>query len=187
LIAIVGKGRNCPEETYALAYQVGQLVGGYGGSCVLFTGGLGGVMEAASRGCQQQGGFVVGMLPEEASRTTPVSDFLDLAINTGLSPQVRNVVLAAAVDVMIALPGSHGAFQEMIVALDMGRVVLAVGDHSARLPGAKYLESVETLDSELQRILVSRRQKRQNPGKRGQVSAAGSHASAGRLVKTLGG
>jgi hypothetical protein len=38
---------------------------------------------------------------------------------------------------MVALPGSHGTWQEMAVALDRGVAVFTVGDHLEVLPGTR--------------------------------------------------
>jgi uncharacterized protein (TIGR00725 family) len=59
---VIGFGRDhCPEDVYRTAYQVGAEIARR--DAILLTGGLGGVMEAASRGAKESGGFVIGIIP----------------------------------------------------------------------------------------------------------------------------
>jgi hypothetical protein len=152
-VAVVGKGRNCPESTWRLAAEAGALVGRLGESCVLVTGGLGGAMRAAADAAHERGGAVVGILPGAEHRSSEVYEHADLMINTGLSVHIRNIVLAATADVVIAVPGSHGTFQEMIIALDLEKPVLAIGEHPVRLPGVEYLGSTAELADRLTKIV----------------------------------
>ncbi|MGA4844020.1 LOG family protein [Streptomyces sp. G45] len=148
LIAVVGKGRNCPPEVYELAHEVGGIVARQPG-CLLVTGGLGGAMEAAARGAKESGGRVLGLLPGLANRTTQPHAEVDLRLDTGLTANGRNIVLASVAHAMVAVPGSHGALQEMIVAVDAGTTVWAVGEHTTRLPGVDYLGSTDELAARL--------------------------------------
>lgn len=66
------------------------------------TGGLGGVMEAASAGAASAGGLTVGLLPGEnraaANRSVAVT------IPTGLG-EARNALVVRAADAVVALGG----------------------------------------------------------------------------------
>ncbi|MFD7666820.1 LOG family protein [Streptomyces sp. NPDC059788] len=148
LIAVVGKGRNCPPAVYDMAREVGALVARQPG-CLLVTGGLGGAMEAAARGAKENGGRVLGLLPGSSNRTTRPHAEVDLRLDTGLTANGRNIVLASVAHAMIAVPGSHGALQEMIVAVDAEKTVWALGEHATRLPGVEYLASLEELAARL--------------------------------------
>ncbi|MEM2325169.1 MAG: TIGR00725 family protein, partial [Archaeoglobaceae archaeon] len=57
-IGVIGSGF-CNEETYKLAYRVGELIAEKG--CILINGGLGGVMEASAKGAKSKGGIPVGV------------------------------------------------------------------------------------------------------------------------------
>ncbi|MFI1962716.1 LOG family protein [Streptomyces pathocidini] len=148
LIAVVGKGRNCPPPVYQLAHEVGGTVARLP-DCLLVTGGLGGAMEAAARGAKENGGRVLSLLPGVSNRTTQPHTEVDIRLDTGLTANGRNIVLASVVNAMIAVPGSHGALQEMIVAVDAGKTVWAVGEHTTRLPGVEYLASSGELSARL--------------------------------------
>lgn len=69
------------------------------------TGGLGDVMEAASRGAANAGGLTVGILPGEDP--SAANAFVRVPIATGLGV-ARNLVVVAASDVVIAVGGRYG-------------------------------------------------------------------------------
>jgi uncharacterized protein (TIGR00725 family) len=112
-------------------------------------------MEAAARGAKNHGGRVLSLLPGKADRTTSPHAEADLQLDTGLTANGRNIVLANVVNAMIAVPGSHGALQEMIIAVDAGKTVWAVGEHRTRLPGVEYLASPAQLAEQLRSFLTS--------------------------------
>ncbi len=57
-ITLFGMSQPSPEE-YNLAYEVGKKIGEKG--YILKNGAYGGTMEASAKGCQEAGGFVVGV------------------------------------------------------------------------------------------------------------------------------
>lgn len=145
LIAVSGKGRDCPSEVYDAAYQVGKMLAEIEGVRVL-TGGLSGVMDAAAKGAYDAGAVVIGLLPGGLERYEGrVSKYLTLAINTGLPVQLRNFVLASACDAMVALPGSHGTWQEIVTARDLDKPVWTIGRHALVVPGAVALRKMDEL------------------------------------------
>jgi len=105
------------------------------------TGGLGGVMTAASRGARSSAswteGLVVGVLPGLiAAEANP---FVDLVVPTGLN-YARNVVLVAMADVVIAVGGGAGTLSEIALAWQHGRPIIAIDldeGWSARLAGER--------------------------------------------------
>ncbi len=104
----------------------------------LVTGGLGGVMEAASRGAHTsdhyRDGDVVGILPGYDAATANPS--VDVAICTGAG-HVRNVLVVASADVVLAVGGRAGTLSEVALAWTLGKPVVAVGSTGwgARLAG----------------------------------------------------
>ena len=112
------------------AGAVGSLLAGAG--VVLLCGGLGGVMEAAARGCNEAGGEVLGLLPgADSSEANP---YVTIAVPTNMG-HARNVIIAHAAEVLIAVEGEYGTLSEMAVALKLGKSVFA-------LPGAPQLAGV---------------------------------------------
>jgi len=62
-ILIIGHNTNgCTDEHSKVAYETGSEVAKTGH--VLVTGGLGGVMEAASNGARDSNGLTVGIIPQ---------------------------------------------------------------------------------------------------------------------------
>jgi uncharacterized protein (TIGR00725 family) len=90
----------------------------------LITGGLGGVMEAASEGAKEAGGVTVGILPGEKETANP---FVTVAIGTGMG-HGRNAIIVRSADVVIALPGLYGTLSEIALALKMDKMVIDLGD-----------------------------------------------------------
>lgn len=130
LVGVIG-GAAIDEEGYAAAREVGRLVAQSG--AVLITGGLGGVMEAASRGCAEAGGLVVGILPGD--RAEQANPFVAVPIVTNMG-HARNVIIAQTAAVLIAVEGGYGTLSEMAVGLKLGRPVITLNSRFS-VPGAQ--------------------------------------------------
>lgn len=119
-IAVVGAGV-CTSDTAEVAHAVGRLIAERGG--VLVTGGLTGVMEAASQGARRAGGLVVGILPGldagEANKA------VEVAIPTGMG-QLRNGLVVSTGDAVIAVGGEWGTLSEIGLALKIGKPVIGL-------------------------------------------------------------
>jgi len=120
IVSVIGAG-SCDKKIYSMAEEVGRLVAQKG--AVLVTGGIGGVMEAASKGAKEAGGITVGILPgfskEEANK------FVDIPITTGLS-HARNIIVAGSADAVIAISGEYGTLSEIAIALKLGKPVVGI-------------------------------------------------------------
>lgn len=136
VIAVIG-GAHAPEAELAVAEELGRALVDAGYRIV--TGGLGGVMAAASRGARSspawRDGDVIGVLPglvvEEANA------WVDIVIATGMN-HARNVVVVASGDVVVAVGGGAGTLSELALAWQHQKhvVALRVGEGwSARLAG----------------------------------------------------
>ena len=65
-ILVIGNNDNgCTPELESIAYETGKEVAKSGS--VLITGGLGGVMKAASHGAKDAEGLTVGIIPQDNS------------------------------------------------------------------------------------------------------------------------
>ena len=122
-IALVGggSGRTADRGAIETAYEVGREIASM--NWTLICGGLGGVMEAASRGASENSGVVIGILP--GYDHADGNEYLSFVIPTGLG-HARNAVIAAAADGMIAVGGGHGTISEVALALKMGKPVAAI-------------------------------------------------------------
>lgn len=120
LIGVIGSA-SPTAAGYDLARDVGSLLAAE--RLDIICGGLSGVMEAASRGCSESGGTVVGLLPgAEAVSGNP---YLTYALPTNLG-HARNVLIAHAANAVIAVEGEYGTLSEVAVALKLGRLVVGL-------------------------------------------------------------
>lgn len=136
-VAVIGDGTvEDGSEPWRLAESLGERLvdAGYR----VLTGGLGGVMEAASRGARRSAayvpGVVIGVLPgDEPLAANP---YVDVAIATGLG-HLRNALVVHA-DAAVAIGGGAGTLSEIALAWIHRRLVLAfrVGGWSGRLAGS---------------------------------------------------
>jgi uncharacterized protein (TIGR00725 family) len=119
-ISVIGAG-SCDEDTYRIAEEVGRLAGLRG--AILITGGLGGVMEAASKGAKEAGGTVLGILPGFSEKDANV--YVTIPVTTGLS-HARNVIVVRSADAVIAVDGKYGTLSEIAIALKLGKPVIGI-------------------------------------------------------------
>jgi uncharacterized protein (TIGR00725 family) len=131
-IAVIGKGAP-DEELAALAEEVGRGIADGGG--VLVCGGMGGVMEAASRGARGAGGDVIGIVPTED--TASANPYVTHAVATGIG-HARNLAVVASADAVIAIGGEWGTLAEVGFARRLGRPVAAL--RSWTVSGAGEME-----------------------------------------------
>ncbi len=119
-VGVIGAGLS-DRELDMMAEEVGALIAARGWTLV--CGGLGGVMESASRGAASRGGLVVGLLPgsarEEGNR------YLTVSLPTGMG-HGRNVLVAQSSDALIAVGGGFGTLSEMALGLKMGKPVISL-------------------------------------------------------------
>jgi uncharacterized protein (TIGR00725 family) len=110
-VAVVGPADATPEEEW-LAEEAGAALAEAG--AVVVTGGLGGVMEAASRGAKSRRGTTLGLLPG-TDRTT-ANGWVDVAVATGMG-EMRNALVVRVADAVVAIGCSHGTLSEVALAL----------------------------------------------------------------------
>jgi hypothetical protein len=123
-VAVIGDGEPRGPDAHRIlewAEEIGQELA-RGGAFVV-TGGLGGVMRAASRGALNMGGQVIGLLP--GADASEANEYVSIPIPTGLGV-VRNLVVVTSVDAVVAVGGRHGTLSEIGLALRMGRHVVAL-------------------------------------------------------------
>lgn len=107
IVGVIG-GSSVSKDIYDIAYRTGKLIGKRG--YALLTGGLGGVMEAASKGAKEEGGLVIGILPSGARETA--NRWVDIPIVTSIS-HARNVIIAQTAEILIAIDGRVGTQSEI--------------------------------------------------------------------------
>ncbi len=136
IIGVIG-GVQATEQGQEAAYRVGQLLAQQG--AVLVCGGLGGVMEAASRGCAEAEGEVIGILPGASADSANPYVTLPIATNMG---HARNIIIAHSAQALIAIEGEFGTLSEMAIALKLGKPVVQLNSWS-EIEGAIAAKSPE--------------------------------------------
>jgi hypothetical protein len=121
-VAVVGAGEAAAEEELAAAEAIGAGLAERG--AIVVTGGLGGVMEAASRGARSKRGLTLGVLPGD--RRDDANGWVQVAVPTGMG-ELRNGLVVRAADVVVAIGGGAGTLSEIALALKIGRPVIGLG------------------------------------------------------------
>ena len=119
-IGVIGASR-CSPEIAELAEEVGREIGKRG--AVLICGGLGGVMEFASKGVKEAGGLTIGILPGRSRQEA--NTYIDVPIVTGMG-HARNVIIAHSSDSMIAISGEHGTLSEIAIGLKLQKTIIGL-------------------------------------------------------------
>ncbi len=135
VVAVIG-GHACNAKVEQISIKLGKLLAEVG--AIIVTGGLGGVMEAVSRGAKNGGGVTVGILPSEDKDAA--NPYVDIPIPTGLG-YTRNTIVAGCADAVIALPGEYGTLSEIAFALNMKKLVIGLG--SWAIPGVLEVKTAE--------------------------------------------
>ncbi|MCR4428511.1 MAG: TIGR00725 family protein [Caldiserica bacterium] len=120
IVGVIGE-RDASRENYLLAFSLGKALAKKG--LLVISGGLGGVMEAVSRGAKEEGGFTVGILPgDDPHEANP---WVDLPIVTGMG-EARNLIIVKTSEVLVSVGGEFGTLSEMAFALKMGKPVISL-------------------------------------------------------------
>ena len=137
IIAVIGNANiENNIEKQKISYELGKLIidNGY----ILATGGLGGVMEYASKGARSSRKYVensiIGVLPNYHSENA--NQYIDIAFPTGLG-LARNLMLISLSNAVIAVGGGSGTLNEISASWQMNKLIigLKVGGWSEKLCG----------------------------------------------------
>ncbi|MGO0576829.1 TIGR00725 family protein [Ornithinimicrobium panacihumi] len=175
-VGVVGPGQGATAELVQLAVEVGRLLARQG--FVVVTGGLGGVMAGAARGCSETGGTSIGLLPGDDRATA--NPHLTLTIPTGMG-EMRNALLVRSSDAIIAVGSSWGTLSEIALARRTGvPVVLVEADHLLTLEdetdGAPSLVLADGPEQAVEQVCALLRPERSS------APAADPSGSRGRMV-----
>ena len=119
-IGVIGSGEAVPVEA-GLAHAVGAALARAG--AIVVCGGMGGVMRAAADGASSEGGTVVGILPGGDPRAA--AEGVTIPVPTGLG-EARNVIVARASEVVIAIAGEWGTLSEAAFCRKFGIPVIGL-------------------------------------------------------------
>jgi len=137
-IAVIGQGAPDRGAAADAAERVGRGLAEAGATVV--TGGLGGVMAAASRGARAAGGRVVAVLP--GVDRAAANPYADIVVCTGIG-EARDLAVVASGDAVIAVGGAWGTLAEIALARKLGRPVVLLDSWQVRPPGAGRLTGCE--------------------------------------------
>ncbi len=111
-ILVIGNNDNgCTPELEEIAYETGIEIAK--SNSILITGGLGGVMKAASKGAKESGGLTVGIIPQ--NDMSEANEFCDVVIPSGIG-LMRDFLNALSADGVIAIGGGAGTLSEICAA-----------------------------------------------------------------------
>jgi uncharacterized protein (TIGR00725 family) len=139
IIAVIGSSQADDDSLHA-AEEMGRLIAQE--NAVLVTGGLGGVMHAASRGAHSCGGLVIGILPTATKDTA--SQYVDIPIVTGMG-EARNTIIARTCDGVVAIDGKYGTLSEIAFCLQFGKVVVGINTWEIEAPILKASSAREAM------------------------------------------
>jgi len=148
-VAIVG-GSEATGEQLAAAREAGRWLASRG--VVVVTGGLGGVMAAASEGVESQGGTSIGLLPGDSR--DPANPHLTLSLPTGMG-ELRNGLVVRSADVVLAIGGSWGTLSEIALAARTGVPVVMLDGWELPSSGVTRVATVDRALAEVWGLLIS--------------------------------
>jgi uncharacterized protein (TIGR00725 family) len=142
-VAVVGPGDDAAREEMDIARQVGRLLADR--KVIVVCGGLAGVMSAACEGASNAGGLTIGLLPGRDRAAG--NQYLSVALPTGLG-ELRNGMVVAVSDAVIAIGGSWGTLSEISLAMRAGKPTVVIGgwtvdDPRGRTAGLRAAHSAE--------------------------------------------
>ncbi len=140
-IGVIG-GKSVDKEIYSIAYKLGKEIAKRGH--IVVCGGLGGVMEAVSRGSKEEGGISIGLLPGNSIENS--NPYITIPVATGIGI-MRNLQIVYNSDIIVAVDGSYGTLSEIAYSLALGKTVL--GYKTWNIEG---IESFNDLNSLLKRM-----------------------------------
>ncbi len=140
IIAVIG-GAEASEKYLKIAEEVGSLIAQR--DAILITGGMGGVMAAASKGAREKGGLVIGILP--TADKASANPYIDIPIVTGMN-QARNFIIARTCDCAIAIDGKFGTLSEIAYCLMYDVPVIGIDTWHIDAPITEAKNAQQALD-----------------------------------------
>ncbi len=121
-ILIIGHNDSgCTPDHEKIAYEIGYEVAK--SNCVLITGGLGGVMKAASHGAHDANGLTVGIIPQDDASFA--NEFCDIVIPSGMG-MTRDFLTALSADGVIIVGGGSGTLSEICASYMNKKPIVAI-------------------------------------------------------------
>ena len=121
-ILVIGNNTNgCTPEHEKIAYDIGTEIAK--SDSVLITGGLGGIMIAASHGAHDANGLSVGIIPQDDPAMA--NEYCDIVIPTGMG-FTRDFLNALSADGVIIVGGGSGTLSEICASYMSKKPMVAI-------------------------------------------------------------
>jgi len=146
IIGVIGASE-ADKDLLEMAHQLGRDIAQNG--WILVTGGLGGVMEASSKGANEEGGMVIGILP--TASTKDANDYVTVPIATNMG-HARNVIIAHTADALVAVGGGYGTLSEIAVAKKLGKRVFGI--NSWDIKDVENKDNADSVINSLRKLLT---------------------------------
>jgi len=128
-ILVIGNNTNgCTVEHERIAYEIGAEIAK--SESVLITGGLGGVMQAASHGAHDENGLTVGIIPQDDAHHA--NEYCDIVIPTGMG-FTRDFLNALSSDGVIIVGGGSGTLSEVCASYMSKKPMVAMRNFSSSI------------------------------------------------------
>ncbi|MGB3479649.1 MAG: TIGR00725 family protein [bacterium] len=148
IIAVIG-GSEPDEKSLKIAEEVGALIAKKG--AVLITGGMGGVMNAASKGAKSANGLVIGILPTD--NKAHANPYIDIPIVTGMS-EARNIIIARTCNCAVAINGKYGTLSEIAYCLMFNVPVVGINTWDIGAPIKKASSAAQAVKIIFEELLT---------------------------------
>lgn len=136
VVGVIGPRQASPAQE-AAAEAMGGVLAKVG--ITVICGGKSGVMQAVCKGCAAAGGLAIGILP--GTDPDDANPHVAIPLPTGLS-EGRNMVIARAARVLIAVGGSYGTLSEVAYGLHFSKAVIGLED-APQVEGVQHAATVE--------------------------------------------
>jgi uncharacterized protein (TIGR00725 family) len=121
-ILVIGNNTNgCTPKHEKIAYDIGTEIAK--SDSVLITGGLGGIMTAASHGAHDANGLSVGIIPQDDP--SMANEYCDIVIPTGMG-FTRDFLNALSADGVIIVGGGSGTLSEICASYMSKKPMVAI-------------------------------------------------------------
>lgn len=125
IIGIIGgHSYNTTKQALFIAEKAGEFLARR--DLTVACGGEDGIMEAVCKGCKKAGGTTIGII--KSNKKSLANKYIDYVIPTSLDLAFMNVLVWSS-DGLIAFDGKYGTMAELGLALDIGKPIVAIGEH----------------------------------------------------------
>lgn len=159
VVGVIGP-RAATDTQVRLARDLGRALGSL--TLTTICGGRSGVMEAVCAGVRDAGGLSIGILP--GTEPDSANPHVAIPLPTGLN-EGRNMVIARAARVLIAVGGSYGTLTEIAYGLHFGKVVIVLDD-ALQIEGLIRVGGVDAAVEACCTALLNQATEAKNPGPR---------------------